>query len=289
MENFKCFFCVGGINNHLLETALQCTVFFDVFAVFIERGGTDALHLATSQGWLEQIGCVHRARSIAGTNDGVDFVDKQDDILIVSHLVDNGFDALFELSAILCASHHRSHVESHDALVEQHTRHFSLNNAKCQALDDGRFTHTGLANQHGIVLFPAAQDLCDALNFVFSAHHGVEAAFARHFCDVFAVFVDDRCSAVIFYDISSLRALFSASVALLLASAVRITVVVDSVVVIIVVACESSTVLGQGKSAVLPFKVAFFCQFVVSHNLYHTKNVDNVRKFSMWLNQTSAL
>ena len=60
-------------------------------------------------------------------------------------------------------------------------------------------------------------------------------------------------------------------------------------VVIIVVACESSTVLGQGKSAVLPFKVAFFCQFVVSHNLYHTKNVDNVRKFSMWLNQTSAL
>ncbi len=38
-----------------METALQGGVFFDMFAVFIDRGGADALHLAACEGGFEML------------------------------------------------------------------------------------------------------------------------------------------------------------------------------------------------------------------------------------------
>ena len=55
---------------HRLETALQGGVPFDVFAVLVEGGGTDALQLTASEGRLEDVGGVDRPLSSAGTDQG---------------------------------------------------------------------------------------------------------------------------------------------------------------------------------------------------------------------------
>ena len=72
-------------------------------------------------------------------------------------LVENGFDALFELAPVLRASHNGSHVERYHALVEECARHFALVYAQCETFHNSRFAYARLADEHGVVLLAAAQ------------------------------------------------------------------------------------------------------------------------------------
>ena len=62
-----------------LEAALERGVLLDVLAVFVEGRGADAMQFAARQGGLEHVGGVHRAFRLAGADQGVQFVDEQDD------------------------------------------------------------------------------------------------------------------------------------------------------------------------------------------------------------------
>ena len=66
-------------DEHRLEPARQRRVLFDVLAVFVERGGADAMQFAARQRRLQQVGRVHRAVSLAGADQRVHLVDEQDD------------------------------------------------------------------------------------------------------------------------------------------------------------------------------------------------------------------
>ena len=68
------------IHEHRLETALERGVLFDVLAVFVERGGADAVQLAAREHGLEQVAGVHGAFGFARADDGVEFVDEQNDL-----------------------------------------------------------------------------------------------------------------------------------------------------------------------------------------------------------------
>jgi len=170
---------VGGglLHQHLLETAFQRSVLLDAVAVFVQRGGTDAFDFPPCQGRFQQVGGIHRAGGVAGTHDVVDLVDEKDDIGVVLQLVDDGADALFELPAILRAGYHGAHVERDDALVVEHARDVVRHNAHGQSFDDGRLADAGLADEHGVVLLTAAEDLCQALNLLFAADDRVELPF----------------------------------------------------------------------------------------------------------------
>jgi hypothetical protein len=66
-----------------LETALKRGIFFNVLAVFIERGGADAVQFAARQGRFEHIARIHRAIGFARTHQGVDFINKNHGLAIV--------------------------------------------------------------------------------------------------------------------------------------------------------------------------------------------------------------
>ena len=68
------------IHHHRLEAPLQRRIFFDVLAIFVERGRADAMQLAARQHRLEQVARVHRAFGFAGAHHGVQLVDEQDDL-----------------------------------------------------------------------------------------------------------------------------------------------------------------------------------------------------------------
>ena len=65
-----------------LEAALQRGVLFDVLAIFVERGGADAVQLTPGQHRLEHVGGIHGAFGSAGADDGVQLVDEQDDLAV---------------------------------------------------------------------------------------------------------------------------------------------------------------------------------------------------------------
>ena len=68
----------GRFHKHGLKTAFQCGILLNAFAVFIQRGGTDALQFAAGQSGLDDIGGIHGAFRPASAHDRMQFVDEQD-------------------------------------------------------------------------------------------------------------------------------------------------------------------------------------------------------------------
>ena len=179
---------LDGRRLHLygLEAAFQGPVLLDVFAVFVQRGCTDALHLAAGQGGFDDVAGIHRAFGAAGPDDGVHLVDEEDDVLVLSDLVHHGLDAFLELAAILGARDHQRQVQHDDPLVAENLRDVAFHNLLSEAFDDGRLAHARLAEQHGVVLRAAAENLDHALNLGLAPDHRVHVAFAGDLGEVAA-------------------------------------------------------------------------------------------------------
>ncbi len=122
----------------------------------------------------------------------MDLVDKEDHVRAVLQLVHHGLHAFLELASVLGARDQAGNVKRHDALAEEHAAHLALDDAQCQTFRDGRFAHAGLADQHGVVLLAAAEDLAHALDLLLPAHDGVQLAVLGHFGEVAAEVVQHR-------------------------------------------------------------------------------------------------
>jgi hypothetical protein len=174
-----------------LETAVERAVFFNVLAVLVEGAGADALEFAAGQGGFEDIGRVERTGSAAGAHDGVDLVDKK---RMTSRLFSSSFMMALIRSSnwprYLVPATKSSQVEHDDAFVEQGAAHFFLHDAQGQAFHDGRFTHARLADQDGVVLFAAAENLANPFDLGFASDDGVEFAFFGQFGDIAAKIIE---------------------------------------------------------------------------------------------------
>ena len=95
-----------------LEAPRQRRVLLDVLAVFVERGGADAVQLAARQRRLQHVGGVHRAFGLAGADQRVQLVDEEDDLARGrGDLGQHGLQPLLELAAELGAGDQRAEVE----------------------------------------------------------------------------------------------------------------------------------------------------------------------------------
>ena len=165
---------VGRRNLHGLEAAFERPVLLDRLAVFGRRGGADALNLAARKRRLQDIGGVERTFRRARAHQRVQFVDEDDGVLILHQLLHDGLQPLFELAAIFGAGDDQRKIQRQDALVGQERRHVAIGDLLRKAFHNGRLADARLADQHGIVLGAAAQDLDDALQFVIAADQRIE-------------------------------------------------------------------------------------------------------------------
>ena len=174
----------------LLEAALEGLVLLEVLLELVQRRGSDGAELSSRQGGLQDVGRVHRAVAAAGADERVDLVDEEDDLAVgVGHLLDDGFEAVLELAAVLRAGDQRAHVERSDGFVSKPFGHVALHDADGEPLGDGRLAHARLADEHGVVLGAAGQDLEHAADLVVAPDHGVDLAAARRLVEVARVAV----------------------------------------------------------------------------------------------------
>ncbi len=174
-----------------LEAPRQSGVLLDIFAVFVERGGADAMQLAARQRGLEQVGRVHRALGRAGPHQGVQLVDEEDDVAFGGgDLAQNGLQPLLELAAEFGAGYQRAHVERHQLLVAQGLGHVAVHDAQGETLGDGGLADAGLADEDGIVLGAARQHLDGAADLLVAADHRIELAGTRGLGEVAGVFLE---------------------------------------------------------------------------------------------------
>ena len=184
----------GLLDHDRLEAALEGGVLLDVLAVLVERRGADALQLAARQRRLEDVGGVDRALGGAGADERVQLVDEQDGVVRAAQLLDDLLEPLLELAAVLGAGDERADVQRQDALVGERLGHVARDDALRQALGDGGLADARLADQRGVVLAAARQDLDDALDLLLAADDRVELAGAGGLGQVDAQLVDGRAS-----------------------------------------------------------------------------------------------
>ena len=119
-------------------------------------------------------------------------VDEHDDVRIVGQLLHDRLEALFELTAILRAGDNQRDVERQNPLVGQEVRHVAVDDLLRQAFDNRRLADAGLADEHGVVLRPAAEHLLHALELVLAADERIELVLHRRLGEVAAELREQR-------------------------------------------------------------------------------------------------
>ena len=179
------------LDAHLLEAALERGVALEVLAVLVERRRADRLDLAARERRLEDRGGVDRALGRAGADEVVELVDEQDDVAALGDLLHHLLQALLELTAVLRPGDERREVERVDLLALEDLGHLARGDARGEALDDGGLADARLADEHGVVLLAARQDLHHALDLGLAADDGVELALDGGLRQVAAELVEE--------------------------------------------------------------------------------------------------
>ena len=157
-----------------LEAAFQGRVLLDVLAILVQGRRADALQLPAGQGGLHDVRRVQAPLGGTRAHDGVQLVDEEDHIPSLADLGEGVLQALLKFAAVLAARDHRAQVEADDPLVEQHIRHVPRRDALGQALHHAGLAHAGFADEDGVVLRAADEDLRQALDLGVAADDRVE-------------------------------------------------------------------------------------------------------------------
>src|SRR5690606_4808051 len=173
--------------NHidLLEAPRQGTILLENPTKLLKGRRTNAANLTRGQQRLEQVGGIHDTPGRGtSTNDGVDLVDEQDGLWALAQLVEQGLEALLEVTTVLGARQQSAEIKGINHAVSQQVRHLTIDNALGQAFGDGRLTHTGLSHQQWVVLTPTRQDLRYALHFRLTANQRINPPLTRLLIEV---------------------------------------------------------------------------------------------------------
>ena len=168
------------LDHERLEPAGQGGILFDVLPVLVQGRRADAVKLASGQGGLQQIGGVHGPFGLARADQRMHFVDEHDDFACrAGDLRQHALQAFFEFAAVLRPGDQRSHVERQQPLVLEAFGHVSCHDPEREALCDLRLAHPRLADQHRVVLGPAADHLHRAADFVVPAYDRIDPSVPR--------------------------------------------------------------------------------------------------------------
>ena len=181
----------GLLHLHGLEATLEGGVLFDVLAVLVDRGGAHGLQLAAREHGLEYRRGVDRALGGAGTDEGVDLVDEQDDVAAGADLLQDLLEALFEVTAVAAARDERAEVEGVQLLVRECDGHRVRDDLLGETFDDGGLADAGFADEDRVVLGAARQHLHHALDFLVASDERVELALASELGEVSPELVKD--------------------------------------------------------------------------------------------------
>ena len=182
----------GGLADvHRLEAALEGGVLLDVLAVLVEGRGADRVQLAARQHRLQHVRGVHRPLGSPRADDRVQLVDEEDDATgRVGDLLEDRLEPFLELAAILRPGHERAEIERDDPLVLQVLRDVAAHDALGQPFDDRGLAHARLADEHGVVLGPPAEDLDHAPDLLVAADDRIELALSGQRREVAAVLLE---------------------------------------------------------------------------------------------------
>ena len=121
----------------------------------------------------------------------MEFINKDDDILAVDKFLHEAFDAFLELAAEFCAADKIAEVDIDNAFIEETVGHIILNDLDGQTFDDGGLPHSRFADEDGVVLFAAAEDLGDAHDLIIATDDGIQFILLGEFGEILSEIIED--------------------------------------------------------------------------------------------------
>ena len=146
------------------------------------------MQLAAGQHGLEQVARVHGTIGLAGTHDGVQLINEEDDLaLALLDFVQHALQALLKLAAVFCTGHQSAHVQAEHGAVLQVLGHIATHDPLGQTLGDGGLANAGLTDQAGVVLGLTGQDADHVADLLITADDRVQLLLAGQIHQVLAV------------------------------------------------------------------------------------------------------
>ncbi len=163
-----------------LETTGERRILLDMLLVLGPGRCRDRAKLTARQRRLQQIGRITGSCRAAGADQGVRFVDEEDDRRFGGlHLVNDRLQPFFEFALYAGARLHQADIEHAHADALQRRRHVALGDAQGKALDDRGFADPGLAGQDRVVLPASHQDIDDLPDLGIAPDDRIDLAVAR--------------------------------------------------------------------------------------------------------------
>src|SRR5690606_16330819 len=173
------------VDDHGLEAPLQRAILLDVLPVLVQRGGADALELASGQRGLQHVRRAGAGRRVQRAGDG-------DAVVVLGDVVHDRLEPLLEVAAVLRARDHGRHVKREDPMVPQTLRDLALRDQLRQPLHDRRLPDARLPDQDRVVLLATAQDLHHALDLLLAPDGRVQLRGTRKLRQIPAEVVERR-------------------------------------------------------------------------------------------------
>ena len=178
-------------DEHRLEPAGERGILFDMLAIFIERRGTDTMEFAPRQRRFEQIRRIHRPFGFAGTDQGMHFIDEQQNVSGTGgNFIKHPLQPLFELAAIFGPGNQAAHVERHQRPALQSVGHVTVDDAQRQPLGNRGLADAGLADQDRIILGATGENLDRSPDFLIATDHRIKFAVAGRLSQVACEFLE---------------------------------------------------------------------------------------------------
>ena len=174
--------------GHRLKPPLQRRILLDVFTIFIQGRRANTAQFAARQLRLQHIRRIRRTFRIARAHNGVQLVDKQNDLsLSRCDFLEKRLQPILKFAAILRSSNHRAQIHRHNPFVTQRIRYIPAHHATRQPLGNRRFTNAWLTDQHGIILCAPRQHLHHAANLIVPSNHRINFPFPSQSREVLAI------------------------------------------------------------------------------------------------------
>ena len=139
------------------------------------------MQFAAGQHRLEQVAGIHRAVSLASTDDGVQLINKEDDLALgLLDLVQDALQAFLKLAAVLGTRDQRPHIQTEHGTVLQIFGNITAHDTLGKALGNGSLADTGLADQHRVVLALTGKDADHIADLGVTADDRVQLVGAGH-------------------------------------------------------------------------------------------------------------
>ena len=184
--------CNGGLSHrYRLKAPLQGRILLNIFAVFGKGGGADYLNLPPGQGRFQDIRSIHGTFCVTRPNQIMDFINYKNNISAFLDFPDQALHTAFELPTELCTGNQCCQIQQKYFFLPKLVGNLSGCDSLSQSFRNSSLAHTRFANQAGVILLSAVQDLDHTFRFHIPADHLIQLTLPGTAGQVHAITVQE--------------------------------------------------------------------------------------------------